>query len=75
MVWSFIGIGIIVDRVFGLFRTVPMEDKTKETGFPILISDETYQALGEVPDVGAKSLNDVHIKGKRDKVTIYALSV
>jgi adenylate cyclase len=52
-----------------------LEDKTKETGFPILISDETYQALDEIPEVGARLLNDVQIKGKRDGVTIYALFV
>ena len=51
-----------------------LEDKTKDTGFPILVSDETYQALNEVPDVGARSLTDVQIKGKRDRVTVYALS-
>jgi len=51
-----------------------LEDKTKDTGFPILVSDETYQALNEVPDVGVRSLTDVQIKGKRDRVTLYALS-
>ncbi|HKY53977.1 MAG TPA: hypothetical protein VJM08_06705, partial [Anaerolineales bacterium] len=51
-----------------------LEDKTKDTGFPILVSDETYQALNEVPDVRARSLTDVQIKGKRDRVTVYALS-
>lgn len=51
-----------------------LEDKTKDTGFPILVSDETYRALNEVSDVGARSLTDVQIKGKRDRVTVYALS-
>jgi adenylate cyclase len=51
-----------------------LEDKTKDTGYPILVSDETYQALNEVPDVGPRSLTDVQIKGKRDRVTVYALS-
>ena len=51
-----------------------LEDKTKDTGFPILVSDETYQALNQVPDVGISSLTDVQIKGKRDRVTVYALS-
>jgi class 3 adenylate cyclase len=46
----------------------------KDTGFPILVSDETYQALNEVPDVGTRSLTAVQIKGKRDRVTVYALS-
>ena len=52
-----------------------LQDKTRDTGFPILMSDETYRALKEVPDVGAKPLTDVQIKGKRDRVTVYALSV
>jgi adenylate cyclase len=51
-----------------------LEDKTKETGFPILVSDETYRALNEVPDAGARRLTDVQIKGKRDRLTVYALS-
>jgi len=51
-----------------------LEDKTKDTGFPILVSDETYQALNEVLGMGAKPLTDVQIKGKRDRVTVYALS-
>lgn len=51
-----------------------LEDKTRDTGFPILISDETYRALNEVPGVGARPLTDVQIKGKRDTVTVYALS-
>jgi adenylate cyclase len=51
-----------------------LEDKTKDTGFPILASDETYQALNEVPDVGARPLMDVQIKGKRGRLTVYALS-
>jgi class 3 adenylate cyclase len=50
-----------------------LEDKTKETGFSILISDETYRTLAKAPDVAARSLDDVQIKGKRDKVTVYAL--
>jgi adenylate cyclase len=51
-----------------------LEDKTKDTGFPILVSDETYRALNEVSDVSARSLTDVQIKGKRGRVTVYALS-
>ena len=47
---------------------------SKDTGFPILVSAETYQALNKVPDVGARSLTDVQIKGKRDRVTVYAFS-
>lgn len=51
-----------------------LEDKTKDTGFPILVSDETYQALNEDSDVDARSLTNVQIKGKRDRVTLYAIS-
>jgi adenylate cyclase len=51
-----------------------LEDMTRDTGFPILISDETYRALNEVSDVSARPLTDVQIKGKRDKVTLYALT-
>ena len=51
-----------------------LEDMTKKFGFPILMSDETYQALAEIPDVGARPLNDIRIKGKQEKVTVYALS-
>jgi adenylate cyclase len=52
-----------------------LEDKTKDTGFPILVSDETYRLLNEVTGVKARSLTNVQIKGKRDKVTVYALSI
>ena len=51
-----------------------LEDKTKDTGFPILVSDETYRALNHVSDVGVRTLTDVQIKGRRDRVTVYALS-
>jgi adenylate cyclase len=52
-----------------------LEEKTKDTGFPILISDETYQGLDAALETGAKVLKDVQIKGKRDRVTAYALAV
>ena len=51
-----------------------LEDMTRDTGFPILVSDETYQALREAPGVDTWPLTDVQIKGKRDRVTVYALS-
>lgn len=51
-----------------------LEDRTKDTGFPILISDETYQALTKDLIVSATPLADLQIKGKRDRVTVYALS-
>jgi len=51
-----------------------LEDMTKELGYPILLSSETYQALAEDPDIGARPLNDVRIKGKHESLTVYALS-
>jgi class 3 adenylate cyclase len=51
-----------------------LEDITKEVGYPILLSDETYQALAEVPYVSARPLNDVRIKGKQESVTVYPLA-
>jgi adenylate cyclase len=51
-----------------------LEDKTRDTGLPILLSDETYRALTEDLDIRATPLTDVQIKGKRDRVTVYALS-
>jgi adenylate cyclase len=51
-----------------------LEDKTKDAGAPILLSAETYRALDRVQDLRVKVLTDVPIKGKRDPVTVYALS-
>lgn len=51
-----------------------LEEKTKDAGSPILLSAETYRALDGAEDLRAKALIDVRIKGKRDPVTIYALS-
>jgi class 3 adenylate cyclase len=51
-----------------------LEGKTKDVGFPILVSHGTYRALTEGPGLGATSLTDIQIKGKRDRVTVYALS-
>lgn len=51
-----------------------LEEKTKDAGSPILVSAETYQALDGVQDLRARALTDVQIKGKRDRVTVYALS-
>jgi adenylate cyclase len=51
-----------------------LEDRTRDTGFPILVSSETYRALSAVPGRGARSLTGVQIKGKRNRVTVYALS-
>jgi adenylate cyclase len=49
-----------------------LEDRTKDAGFPILLSDATYHALTD-PRPAATTLTDVQIKGKRDRVTVYAL--
>nr|WP_276499906.1 adenylate/guanylate cyclase domain-containing protein [Agromyces luteolus] len=51
-----------------------LEDKTKEVGAPILVSAETYRAVDGESDLRARVLTDVRIKGKRDPVTVYALS-
>ena len=50
-----------------------LEDMTKESGYPILISEETYQALGSDPKAGIFPLRDVQIKGKQDRLTIYGM--
>lgn len=51
-----------------------LEEKTKDVGSPILVSAETYETLDGVRDLRARVLSDVQIKGKRDRVTAYALS-
>jgi class 3 adenylate cyclase len=50
-----------------------LEEKTKEAGSPILMSAGTFQALAEHRDLNARMLANVQIKGKRDRVTAYAL--
>lgn len=51
-----------------------LEDKTRDAGFPILLSNETHRALNEVSVTDARALTDVQIKGMRDRVTVYGLS-
>ncbi|GAA2034999.1 hypothetical protein GCM10009819_19220 [Agromyces tropicus] len=51
-----------------------LEDRTKDAGAPILVSAETYRGLEGTRDLRARVLTDVRIKGKRDPVTVYALS-
>lgn len=51
-----------------------LEEKTKVAGAPVLLSAETYRALDGVEDLRARVLTGVQIKGKRDPVTVYALS-
>jgi adenylate cyclase len=50
-----------------------LEDMTKDLNFPILLSSETHQALSELAGAAPVALKDVQIKGKQEKVTIYAL--
>lgn len=51
-----------------------LEDLTKELSYPILISSETFHLLNEHRGIVAEPLEDISIKGKREKVTIYGLS-
>lgn len=51
-----------------------LEDRTKDTGFPILLSDETYRALDGAPALDATTLTEVRIKGKQHPLTVHALS-
>lgn len=51
-----------------------LEDKTKDVGAPILMSAETFHALEPARDLPTRALMGVAIKGKRDPVTVYALS-
>jgi adenylate cyclase len=51
-----------------------LKDMTKELGYPILMSSETYHGLAEAPDSGLLPLTGTRIRGKQDPVTVYALS-
>jgi class 3 adenylate cyclase len=51
----------------------PLEDLTIELSYPILISQETFNALGQHLGVDAEPLEDIPIKGKREKVTVYGI--
>ncbi len=51
-----------------------LEDLTKEVSYPILLNEETYQALADPLAIDARPLHDVRIKGKHGPLTIYALS-
>ena len=48
-----------------------MESLTKETGYSILISDYTYVSIRN--QFNFKRLNDVMIKGKKEKVVVHAV--
>lgn len=51
-----------------------LQDLTKEMGHPILLSDETFQALDEDWGFSMNKISQVAIRGKQDPVTIYGLS-
>ena len=48
-----------------------LEGLTKELNYPILISKETYDAIGTLD---ARALRDVPVKGKANPITIYGLN-
>lgn len=50
-----------------------LEDLTKELSYPILISRETFNALGQHLGVDAEPQEDIPIKGKHEKVTVYGV--
>jgi adenylate cyclase len=50
-----------------------LQDKTKELGFAILMSEATYQAASQSLPVQARALPGVAIRGKSQEVTVYAL--
>lgn len=52
-----------------------LEDMTRDVGFPILMSSETFQALDEAKEPAARELGNLRVKGKQEKVTAYGLSV
>ena len=52
-----------------------LEGMTKEVGSSIVISAETYQEVSTSLTIGARQVSDVSIKGKREKVDLYALAL
>jgi adenylate cyclase len=52
-----------------------LEDMTKDLGYPILMSEETFRILNMTPEVVPEPLSGVRVKGKRDQVTVYGLSI
>jgi adenylate cyclase len=50
-----------------------LQDKTKELGGEILMSEATYQAASETISVEARAFPGVAVRGKSEKVTVYAL--
>ncbi|MFO7682686.1 MAG: adenylate/guanylate cyclase domain-containing protein [Chloroflexota bacterium] len=51
-----------------------LQDKTKELPGNLLISEMTYQALGDELNVAAERLTAVTVKGKRQPISVYAIS-
>ncbi|WP_353828074.1 adenylate/guanylate cyclase domain-containing protein [Agromyces sp. SYSU T0242] len=51
-----------------------LEEKTKDVGLPILVSAETHRSLDGSRALAVTTVTDLEIKGKRDRVTAYALS-
>lgn len=50
-----------------------LQDKTKELGSEILLSEETYRLASQVIPVKARALPGIAIKGKLREVTVYIL--
>ena len=51
-----------------------LQELTKEAGYPLLMSSETYQGLSEHGAADARTLPDTRIRGKQEPVTVYAFS-
>ena len=51
-----------------------LQDLTKEINVPILLSEATYQSAFQIIEGRAKPIPGVSIRGKQEKVTVYALN-
>jgi adenylate cyclase len=51
-----------------------LQDKTKEIGDPILLSEQTFAHAGRDMPLQGRKHSDVPIKGKREPVVVYACS-
>jgi class 3 adenylate cyclase len=51
-----------------------LQDLTKEINVPILLSESTYQSAFQIIEGRAKPIPGVSIRGKQEKVTVYALN-
>lgn len=52
-----------------------LEDKTKEIDGNVLISAESYRQAARHIDIQARFLPQIHVKGKREAVGVYALDL